>query len=460
MTNEPAMVLSSDRLRANARIGPLVGQGAFQPSGKPAQVAAIEAARGLCAMYVVVAHIVQIFGYRKLFRDSYPIIIDLLSGYAHEAVICFFLLSGFSIHYVSMSRNLADRSGLRDYFFLRFRRIYPIFLVGICITFIGYFLGAGIGLNTHVLALHSVSLRQALANLLFLGDRNNIPGTLFATLETNAPLWSLSYEIPYYLIYPFLWGIARRRGVRGIFVTGLIVSLTAALVGYIWQPNQLSNILEMYYIWCFGAVVGEWRRRGVLLGVSKFQWTLMIVLMLQGIWVLSESRFAVVREPIWSCVFFVVMVYPICTASSARFNLTTSLWFVSISTVVALTIVWSSQFVAFSRSMPLFYVKIGATWMLGVLAILPVDNFDIMRFARKWLGKFAWLGGISYALYLVHYPILVFVQQLTLRLDIAVEWAFLSLPLPFLIAVLLEHRMQPWAAGWLDKRYRARVGAR
>jgi peptidoglycan/LPS O-acetylase OafA/YrhL len=74
--------------------------------------------------------------------------------------------------------------------------------------------------------------------------------------------------------------------------------------------------------------------------------------------------------------------------------------------------------------------------------------------STQWLRPFAWFGGISYAFYVVHFPLLYFVQFLPLpkstvagfleRLPI---WIALTLG----IAWILERRFQPWMKGRLTR---------
>jgi peptidoglycan/LPS O-acetylase OafA/YrhL len=88
----------------------------------------LEALRGVAAVYVLLHHIIRArLGIEKG-------LLGLLFSFGQEAVILFFLLSGFVIFY-SFSTGRDQSFG--SYFRRRWLRIYPIFFVSL---FIGWLL--------------------------------------------------------------------------------------------------------------------------------------------------------------------------------------------------------------------------------------------------------------------------------------------------------------------------------
>jgi peptidoglycan/LPS O-acetylase OafA/YrhL len=83
----------------------------------------LDAIRGAAAAYVVVYH-------ARCFAQTS---IAPMMSFGPEAVILFFLLSGFVISY-SSERRLCEPGGVRSYLVHRFRRIYPLFLVALALT--------------------------------------------------------------------------------------------------------------------------------------------------------------------------------------------------------------------------------------------------------------------------------------------------------------------------------------
>ena len=122
----------------------------------------LEAVRGAAAAYVAFGHITQ----APIFR------------FGQEAVIVFFLLSGFVIEY-SCSNKLAF--GFKAYFKRRFIRIYSVL---ICL-----FLVAALIERPHVLSYPF--LKVLFGNLLMLQDFDLAkPNVIVPTLFAGA-LWSL-----------------------------------------------------------------------------------------------------------------------------------------------------------------------------------------------------------------------------------------------------------------------------
>jgi peptidoglycan/LPS O-acetylase OafA/YrhL len=88
-----------------------------------------------------------------------------------------------------------------------------------------------------------------------------------------------------------------------------------------------------------------------------------------------------------------------------------------------------------------------AGWVVGAGAVALAALLLPLRSA-KWLRPFAWFGGISYAFYVVHFPLLYIVRSLPLPsstwegfAERSLVWIALVLGLSW----LLEKRFQPWA---------------
>lgn len=191
--------------------------------------------RGFAAIYVVLAHLIEATG----FMSDYFIIEILKQG--QIAVILFFILSGFVIHYNYHNKKISTWV----YFVKRFRRIYPIFLLSLILSasiasFAGY--------------IHKASLSQLFWNLLNMQDLYLMPGNI-AKPYFNPPLWSLSYEWFFYLIYiPVIWLCKKYKS--SLYNTSLIIGLFG-IVFYSLMPNKI--FLNMFYliIWATGGDIAE-----------------------------------------------------------------------------------------------------------------------------------------------------------------------------------------------------------
>lgn len=238
----------------------------------PDRLRLLDALRGLAALYVVFGHARYLLheglkeGYH-LHPDAYglwgKITVHALGifGWGHEAVILFFVLSGFSIHlrYARENAGLgsAAQLNLPRYLWRRGKRLYPPLLLALGLTW---------GLDSLAAAWHWAihpSLQSAphdpktlLGNLIFAMD--NWGSTPFSCFGTDTPLWSLRYEAAFYLLYPVLWLINRRHpwitcGVA--LVPALVFALCPDLAAT--APGLLRNPLELLPVWWLGGLLAD-----------------------------------------------------------------------------------------------------------------------------------------------------------------------------------------------------------
>ena len=200
----------------------------------------LEAVRGLAAFYVVLHHTIS-HG-----TVLYGLPVGLLLKFGQEAVILFFLLSGFVINYSFHSS--ADKS-FRSYFFKRSTRIYiPLFFVFL----VGY-----LGLSYNRGELINPELWTLFKNILMLQDWERVkPGVIAEPYMENIPLWSLSYEWWFYMLYfPVVTRVAPHSAFRrALFVFTLSIVMAAL---YTWQPNFLFRLFTYFGIWWAGVYLSD-----------------------------------------------------------------------------------------------------------------------------------------------------------------------------------------------------------
>lgn len=191
--------------------------------------------RGFAAAYVVLGHIVEQTRFGKVYVAS-----ELLKQ-GQVAVMLFFILSGFVIHYNYYSKDFS----FKIYFIKRFRRIYPIFLISILIGFL-------IACYTGV--LDKRTWFDLLGNLINMQDLPVMEGTNVKPYF-NAPLWSLSYEWFFYIMYlPLIW-YSRKKNFC-IYNISLVLSFLGFLF-YLFYPNKIALNFIYLIIWSTGADIAE-----------------------------------------------------------------------------------------------------------------------------------------------------------------------------------------------------------
>lgn len=231
----------------------------------------LDGLRGLAALYVMLGHARWLLW--EGFSDGFALhperysLLGKLAAYAsltlyygHQAVVFFFVLSGFVIH-IRYAKSL--RSGqskgfdLRSYLWRRFKRIYPIFLFAFLATFVVDQIG-----NLNHYNIYSQSTPYSLINLNVLqnfsppiaaGNLLLIPDV--GAWGSNGPLWSLRFEWWFYLIYPLFWFMTRRSIKLSSFF--VLILFILSFVRSWWPIPTFSIIFGAFPAWWMGALLAE-----------------------------------------------------------------------------------------------------------------------------------------------------------------------------------------------------------
>lgn len=184
----------------------------------------LDAVRFAAAVLVVISHFVQ---YAIIPASAAAYVPDM----GREAVIIFFVLSGFVIMYTVEHKQ----ASLRDYIIARCSRIYSVALPALLAAFA---IATGVVMFTDVSIATSYQLAKAYIyipfHLLFLGEFWN----LSETPPWLAPYWSLGYEVWYYVLFATAFYFT---GTKRVLATGLVL----AMVGFkLWLllPVWLSGV--------------------------------------------------------------------------------------------------------------------------------------------------------------------------------------------------------------------------
>jgi peptidoglycan/LPS O-acetylase OafA/YrhL len=169
------------------------------------RIVVLDSLRGLAAMIVCLHHFLfintshlQVYKgqtwYDTLFR---------ISEYNKEAVLFFFVLSGFSIG-LSLKNKVPDSpETINEYIYRRFKRLLPVYILALLFTLIS-------GLVMHQVHLPNYSAWNMLGNILFLQTADIVEGSWFIPYGFNGPLWSLSFEFFFYCFFPLVYLINRK----------------------------------------------------------------------------------------------------------------------------------------------------------------------------------------------------------------------------------------------------------
>ena len=135
----------------------------------------------------------------SLFISSWGIFVSYAFG--RQAVIGFFVMSGFLVGGYVLARLNTPNPFLRDYFIHRVVRIYMVVIPAIVLTFLFDAIGRMIfppDYGGYPIFEAHYEPRFILTNLL------NLQGVIAPHYGSNGPLWSVGYEFWYYITFPLL----------------------------------------------------------------------------------------------------------------------------------------------------------------------------------------------------------------------------------------------------------------
>lgn len=331
----------------------------------------LEAIRGLAAFYVFLHHYVHLNEGLAHLRKFFV--------FGQLAVLVFFVLSGFVIYYSSLGRH--PEMPFRSFFIKRFRRIYPPFLL---------ILALGWALKSLVEgAPADPEWRELLGNIFMLQDKNSAGSWVHPYLG-NSPLWSLSYEWWFYLLF-----FGTMTLLRGKIVAQRIAVMAMGVLGFVsfqLYPNQISLFVGYFILWWAGLEVAR-----EYLETKKVTW--------KGQW------FS----------YLGIGLLTVAWGIPAYLHYRTH----------GLTQLEEHPILEFRHFSSIFFVLIaGMLWYKSGFA------------GYRWTLKvFARLAPISYALYIVHLPIIALGVHCPIFHNVWLDFLWLA-PLTLLLSWLIEQPLQ------------------
>jgi peptidoglycan/LPS O-acetylase OafA/YrhL len=344
----------------------------FREPGPDRRLVEVESIRGFAALYVVLVHTVR----EPLFHVNRLLAAPISFGV--QAVILFFVISGFAIHYsVEVDRQFT----VKKYAIARIRRIYPLFLVSLLLTYIASSVVAGRFADPH--------WSDLVKNLLMQQDVLS-PGSMVAPYMHGRPLWSLSYEWAYYIGYLAIILLAPKK-----YRTAIALSVGLAGVAFmLCFASHYARVAAYGLIWWTGVELCEIHLHGNAKRIAPN-------LVALGV----------------AAAGFVVWLRLYGVAADAATD-------------------------GFINAFPIRDILNFATGAAVPLGLIMWSRFNWAGF-RWTLQPFAKLGPISYGLYIVHWPIMVTLKPLAASWSPWL-WIVVSGSATLAIAYLLEIKFQKW----------------
>jgi len=310
--------------------------------------------RGLAAWAVMWGHL------RALFFVDFPQIqnpslflkaVYFLTGFGNEAVLVFFVLSGFLISTAIFSRQASGNWSWRDYAIDRSSRLYVVLIPGLLFGLLWDKLGGSVFASTGIYSqplesFGSAIVRARLGIGTFLGNLFFLQTIVCATFGSNGPLWSLANEFWYYVLFPLALAVGIAWKLRSWRRAIPLTILTACVAAFLGRP-----IMAGFLIWLAGTAL--------VIAYSKCPLP-------------SKSR---------SALYFLFAVLVLSTCLTAARTGRLSLLGSNLAVGIAF-----------------------ALFLFGVL------RMDFGNGSRTYGRVAAELAGFSYSLYVLHFPLLLFLR--------------------------------------------------
>jgi peptidoglycan/LPS O-acetylase OafA/YrhL len=237
-------------------------------AASPPRLWSLDALRGGCALVVFLSHwhLWSSFpprpGAEQAVRDfggkCYDAFVALTwpTGGHHPAVICFFVLSGFCIHYPFAWRAQAGqpRTNWPDYFRRRFWRIMPVYWAACLLGLVFVLVETRHPGGSPLLTLHATAPVEEII-VRFAAVSGIYPREIFSG---NYLLNTVAVEILMYALYPLFF----RYAMRGLWVNlGLLFVLfqllAVVLLKFVTPFWVFNSVLMLGLFWYVGALAAQ-----------------------------------------------------------------------------------------------------------------------------------------------------------------------------------------------------------
>jgi peptidoglycan/LPS O-acetylase OafA/YrhL len=213
--------------------------------------------RGIAALAVVFGHLRNLFfvNYSDIRNPNLPVkILFLFTSFPHFAVMVFFVLSGYLVGGTVLRGRMDGKFSWGSYSVNRLTRLWVVLIPALLLgaiwdhTGIHIFGTSGIYGGLPRINAAMVEVAPRLSPSVMVGNALFLQGIVTPTFGSNGPLWSLSYEFWYYVLFPLMVLAYPADGVGWFTVMYTISAFTVVL--FIGQ-----SIVLYFLIWLLGAAI-------------------------------------------------------------------------------------------------------------------------------------------------------------------------------------------------------------
>ena len=386
-----------------------------KPSSKKHDYA-LDGLRGFAALSVGYAHV---FGFKNLLDPSWhPNEYFSYLQPAHASVLIFFIISGYVIGLTTFGKTFSLNYA-RQYLIRRFIRLVPIYWIAIIISF---------------LAMPVDKIPDIIGNAFFLQL------LIFPTLQSNPILWTLNYEVIYYLLFLLIWWL------KPNFKLSILLCISISLLGWLFSktPQLLSSYAFGWIFWLSGLWLSQKK-------TWDYEINRKIPIISYLCLLIASNHLATGKVILYGLGFRNI------AAGAVNFSDITLLpiCLLIVSEVTNKKFRFYKLFQLLSLSIPLLNIALllvigrifeNGSWITATLLTLCSIIFWQVRNSSDVIAKLSLMGSVSYAFYVLHMPTARLINQYTDYQGTVVTFS-IRLILWFLITViasaLLELVIQP-----------------
>jgi peptidoglycan/LPS O-acetylase OafA/YrhL len=210
--------------------------------------------RGIAALLVLTGHLraLMFVDYSES-TSLFGQIFYFLTGFGHQAVVIFFVLSGFFIIRSIHESVLNDRWNVKNYILNRMVRLWIVLLPALILTLLWDKIGLCFFKNAYtytdlIAKLPGINPASKLGVLDFLGNLFFLQTIYVPTYGTNVALWSLSNEFWYYVLFPLIYFfVSKFYKIKTRIILFIAIWLCALFIGF--------GLALSMSVWLMGGVV-------------------------------------------------------------------------------------------------------------------------------------------------------------------------------------------------------------
>lgn len=229
------------------------------------QIAGLNWLRSIAAFLVVISHARPFVfaNFPALGPDVSPLDkgFYLLTGLGHQAVMVFFVLSGYLVAGSAFRAHAAGKWSWQDYLSRRLGRLWAVLVPALVLTLVldligEYGLGSAFYRGGYPDYWSGPDAGGQMGPGIFLGNLFFVQTILVPALGSNGPLWSIANEFWYYILFPLAMLAARPGQGRGARLgEGALFVLIALFVGW--------DIFLLFPVWLLGFAVWKLQDTGL-----------------------------------------------------------------------------------------------------------------------------------------------------------------------------------------------------